>query len=55
MMWIRDGQQIHPVVSVSAAQIAANESVYQTVAKEMQKKFEDRFEHLLDREFQKVR
>lgn len=55
MMWIRDGEQIHPVVSISAAQIAANDTVYQTVAKEMQKKFEERFEHHLEREFQKVR
>lgn len=58
MLWIRNAgkhQGIKPLKTISIPQMAANESISKPVIKSMEEKYNNRFNHYMNRSFDKVK
>ncbi len=58
MLWIKmnkSGNQIAPLKTISIPQMAENKNVIQEVQKAMQEKYNNRFEHYMNRNLKKVK
>lgn len=51
LLWERNGRKINPIRSVSVAQMVVNEEAYNSTMEMMQKTYEERLAHYLNRQF----